>query len=128
MACDSACKGPRGKTVSGPIWGEMGIVMRVSFKLAVRPGFEEDYRRRHEAVYPDLLQAFRELGVKTYSIFMDGTTLFAYMEVEDFDTAMRALERHPANIRWQAFMADILIAGEDGRTMEILPEVFHFEG
>ncbi len=101
--------------------------MRVSFKLAVRPGFEEEYRRRHQAVYPDLLQAFREVGVATYSIFMDGTTLFAYMEVDDFDGAMRTLDRHPANIRWQAFMSDILMADEHGRTMQVLPEVFHFQ-
>ena len=101
--------------------------MRVSFKLTIRPGAEEEYRRRHQAVDPDLLQAFREVGVKTYSIFMDGTTLFAYMEVDDFDAAMRALDSHPANIRWQAFMSDILIADEAGQILQVLPEVFHFQ-
>jgi L-rhamnose mutarotase len=42
--------------------------MRHAFKLAIRPGTELEYERRHRAVYPELLQVFREADVKTYSI------------------------------------------------------------
>lgn len=100
---------------------------RHSFKLRIREGSQEEYRKRHQMVYPELLQAFQEAGISTYSIYMDGTTLYAYMEVEEFDSAMKHLDSHPANLKWQEMMADILIPNAKGETMEPLPEVFHFE-
>ena len=100
---------------------------RFGFKLTIQPGAEEEYLLRHQTVYPELLQAFREVGIKTYSIFMDGLTLFAYMEVDDFETAMETLNKHPANIKWQKFMSDILIKDASGLTMQVLPEVFFFK-
>lgn len=99
---------------------------RVGFLLRIRPGTEAEYRRRHQAVFPDLLAAFQRHGIRTYSIFMHGTTLFAYMEVEDFDRVMKLLEQEPANQRWRAFMADIVVTTETGSTIEKIPEVFHF--
>ncbi|WP_083521093.1 L-rhamnose mutarotase [Alicyclobacillus kakegawensis] len=100
---------------------------RRAFRLRILPGTETDYEARHQAVYEDLLRAFQEVGIKTYSIFRDGTTLFAYMEVDGFESAMRKLDEHPANTRWQEFMSDILIRDEHGQTMQLLPEVFHFQ-
>ncbi|MDP9727475.1 L-rhamnose mutarotase [Alicyclobacillus sp. TC] len=98
---------------------------RLGFKLQIRPGAEEEYKRRHQVVYPELIEAFQENGIQTYSIFMDGTTLFAYLEAEDIEQSMQAIERHPANIRWQKYMEDILIADMEGKTVHILSEVFH---
>ncbi|WP_051344234.1 L-rhamnose mutarotase [Alicyclobacillus herbarius] len=102
------------------------MIERRAFKLRIREGTQDEYVRRHKAVYEDLLQTFQDLGIKTYSIFMDGHTLYAYMEVADFDAVMKALDEDPANIRWQKYMADILIADADGKTMELLPEVLPF--
>lgn len=102
-------------------------MQRVSFILKIHKEDQEEYIKRHQAVYPELLQAFREAGIKTYSIFIDEGTLFAYMEVEDFDQAMKTLDQHEANIRWQNFMSDMLIQHFDGKTTKVIPEVFHFE-
>ncbi|MBA4493360.1 L-rhamnose mutarotase [Paenactinomyces guangxiensis] len=102
-------------------------MQRVSFILKIREEDQQEYIKRHKAVYPELLQAFKEVGIKTYSIFMDGGHLFAYMEVEDFDRAMASLAKHDANQRWQAFMSDLLIKHHEGNTMKVIPEVFHFE-
>ncbi|MCY0880812.1 MAG: L-rhamnose mutarotase [Firmicutes bacterium] len=97
-----------------------------SFKLQIREGSENEYVRRHQAVYPELLKAFGENGIKTYNIFMDGTTLYAYMEAKDIESALKAIQFHPANIQWQKFMSDILIADENGITMTKLTNVFSF--
>lgn len=99
---------------------------RFGFKLQIRSGCEEEYKRRHQAVYEELLAAFGEYGITTYSIFMDGTTLFAYMEAEDVQKALAALDETPANIRWQKYMSDILIADENGQTVQPLEEIFFF--
>ncbi len=101
-------------------------LVRYGFKLAIRPGTEAEYDRRHQAVFPELLDVFRRAGIKTYSIFRDGTTLFAYMEVEDFDRAMALIEQSEANRRWQTYMQDLLIPVESGHMSWPLPEVFHF--
>lgn len=102
----------------------MGIY---AFRLTIRPGTEEEYVKRHQEVYPDLLQAFKEVGVQTYRIYLDGCNLFAYMEVDDFASVASFLSDCSANIRWQNFMSDILVRNEHGETMEPLREVFHFE-
>ncbi len=102
-------------------------MQRMGFILRIRPGTMDEYRRRHASVYEDLLEAFKRYGIHTYSIFMHETTLFAYMEVEDFDDAMAHLAEDPANQRWQAFMSDLLVLDQTGKSMHQIPEVFHFE-
>ncbi len=102
--------------------------MRYVFKLAIRSGTEHEYERRHREVYPKLLQVFRDAGVKTYSIFRDGVTLFGYME-RDAPKERRCASSVPQKLmhNGQAYMSNILVAFRSGNTMETLPEVFHFE-
>ena len=104
-------------------------MQRIAFVMKVRPGHEEEYRRRHQAVWPEMLQALKEAGCSNYSIFMRGRELFAYMEVEDFDALRRQLAGSEASQRWEAHMAGIMdqaILPETG-FHELLPEVFHLE-
>lgn len=98
-----------------------------SFVLNIREEDQAEYIKRHEAVYPELLQAFKDAGVKKYSIFMHGGTLFAYMEAENFDEAMAYIGKQEANARWQEFMADLLVMHGNGSAIKVIPEVFHFE-
>lgn len=100
---------------------------RVAFLLKIDPKNQDEYIQRHQNVYPELLQAFEEVGIATYSIFLHEAYLFAYMEVEDFQQAMKKLEENEANQRWQQFMSDILIKHHEGKTILEIPEVFHFE-
>lgn len=99
---------------------------RGGFKLTIRPGTEAEYKERHQRVYQELLDEFQAYGITTYSIFMDGCTLFAYMEAADIERVFAQLAETPANMRWQAFMSDILVPGENGETMQPLEEVFFF--
>jgi len=100
---------------------------RVAFLLKIDPKNQEEYIERHKNVYPELLEAFEEVGISTYSIFLHDEYLFAYMEVEDYQAAMKKLEENEANQRWQQFMSDILIKHNAGKTTLEIPEVFHFE-
>ncbi|MCY0898657.1 MAG: L-rhamnose mutarotase [Firmicutes bacterium] len=100
--------------------------MRHAFKLKIKDGTEEEYERRHRQVFPELLQVFRDAGIRSYSIFRDGTTLFAYMEVDDLPKAMAAIQESEANARWQQYMADLLVPFDTGNLSENLPEVFYF--
>jgi L-rhamnose mutarotase len=99
------------------------------FKLQCKPGTEIEYVERHKHVFPDLIEAFRRVGIQSYSIFMQYNRLYAYMEVDDYEAAMRELANDPANVRWQAYMKDMMIpSGKDGSIVEVVDnEVFFFE-
>jgi L-rhamnose mutarotase len=103
-------------------------VQRVCFLLKVRADRLEEYRRRHEAVWPGMLTALRETGWHNYSLFLrDDGLLVGYLETDDFAAAQAAMERTDVNARWQAEMASFF-EGLDGRPdegMVPLPEVFH---
>ncbi len=102
-------------------------MQRISFVLNIKPENRDEYIRRHEAVYPELLEVFGQVGIRTYSIFLHGGVLFAYMEVEDYRQAMNTLATHPANQRWQEYMSDLLLQNEHGTTSEDIQEVFHYD-
>jgi L-rhamnose mutarotase len=103
---------------------------RYAFVMRVKPGAEEEYRRRHREVFPDLLQAISRVGIREYSIFMLENTLFAYLQVADYhdvDAVMGELAQDPANIRWQEYMAPIMETWESGGIAKVVPEVFYRE-
>jgi L-rhamnose mutarotase len=99
----------------------------VSFVLQIDPANEAEYRRRHERVDPELEAQFALVGIKRYHIFFHEGTLFAYMEVEDYAKAMTALSQHPANLKWQDFMSDLLKSWETGDKVKEIPEVYRYK-
>ena len=100
---------------------------RASFVLRIAPEHYDEYVERHRFVYPELLDAFRRAGIRTYSIFYHEGLLFAYMEADDFEQAMEQLKHEPSNRMWQQMMSDMLLQWENGATTRTIPEVFHFE-
>ena len=104
-------------------------MQRVAFVMRIRAGQEEEYRRRHRAVWPEMLDALKRAGCANYSIFLRGRDLFAYLEVADLDHMLRELAASEASRRWEAHMAPIMeraILPETG-FHELLPEVFHLD-
>lgn len=97
--------------------------------MRLRPGQEAEYRRRHEAVWPELLDDLRAAGAQTYSIFLRGDDLFAYLEVDDFDRFTSAMGVSEANARWQREMAPLIDPLTDPATgfHTRIPEVFHLD-
>ena len=105
---------------------------RVGFLLKVRPDKLEEYKARHQAVWPEMLDALRRTGWHNYSLFMreDGL-LFGYFETPDsFQAALDGMAREEVNARWQAFMAPYFenlggLRADEG--MVELEEVFHLD-
>jgi L-rhamnose mutarotase len=56
---------------------------RIGFAMQLLPGAEAEYRRRHAAVWPEMLAELRAAGARNYSIFLRGDDLFGYLEVDD---------------------------------------------
>ena len=103
---------------------------RVGFAMRLLPGAEAEYRRRHAAVWPEMLYELKRAGASNYSIFLDGDRLFGYLEVDDLVRFQRYLADSEVNARWQAEMGSSLIDPlTDPATgfHRRLAEVFHLE-
>jgi len=106
-------------------------VRRICFTLQVKPERLEEYRRRHAAVWPDLLAALRAAGWHDYSLFLrDDGLLVGYFLTADLDASLAAMEATSVNARWQAEMAPFfadLPGGRPDRGFVVLDEVFHLD-
>jgi L-rhamnose mutarotase len=102
---------------------------RVAFTMRVLPGQEADYRHRHAAVWPEMLDALRAAGARDYSIFIRGQDLFAYLEVDDFASFRASMAASPVNARWQSQMGALIDPLTDPATgfHQRLEEVFHVD-
>jgi L-rhamnose mutarotase len=103
----------------------------VCFTLQVRPDRLEEYRRRHAAVWPEMLAALRDAGWHDYSLFLreDGL-LVGYLITDDLAAAQAAMEATEVNARWQAQMAPFFVELPGGRpdtSMTVLEEVFNLD-
>jgi L-rhamnose mutarotase len=76
--------------------------------LEVRPGYEEEYKKRHDEIMPDLAADIRAAGLRNYNIFRHGLTLFGYFECDDLPKAIAYLNASEANARWGAYMTPIM--------------------
>lgn len=105
-------------------------MQRVAFIMRVKEGQEEEYIRRHQEVWPEVLTDLKQAGVHKMSIFMFGLQLFLYMEVEDYAEAARILGESDDSVRWEEYMAPIMenVTGETYDPTNAyptgLPEVF----
>ena len=95
--------------------------------MAVHPGQEAEYERRHRPIWPDLERTLIEHGVVTYSIYLDPETrdLFGYVEVED-EGRWAAIAQTEVCRRWWRHMREIMPANaDDSPVARELREVFH---
>lgn len=91
----------------------------IAFRMMLKPGMAEEYRRRHDAIWPDLAEALREAGIHDYSIFLDEETnaLFAVLRLHP-DDKRDALPGQPVMQRWWDHMADLMEVRPDNRPVE----------
>lgn len=105
-------------------------MQRVAFIINLKPGADPvEYKRRHDEIWPEMVAALRAAGLRNYSIFRDGSKLFAYVEVDDFERARQILATDPVNARWQEYMRDMIDHDVDPETgaQRLLPEMFHMD-
>ncbi len=102
---------------------------RVGFTMRILPGQEAEYRRRHAAVWPEMLAALKAAGARDYSIFINGAELFAYLEVDDFAAFRASMAANPVDARWQAEMTALIDPLTDPATgfHQRLEEIFHLD-
>ncbi len=105
----------------------MSELERHAFKMKLHPGMEAEYRKRHDEIWPDLVDLLHEAGVSDYTIHLDRetNTLFGVLS-RPKDHTMASLPEHPVMKRWWAHMADIMESNADNSPVATdLVTVFH---
>ncbi len=102
-------------------------MQRVAFKMKLFKGFEDEYRKRHDEIWPELKSLLKSNGIQDYSIFLDEETniLFGCLIIEN-ENKLDELPHYPVMKKWWAYMKDIMETNEDNSPISIpLKEVFY---
>jgi L-rhamnose mutarotase len=102
---------------------------RAAFKMKLKPGYRDEYKRRHDAIWPELKKLLQDAGIRDYSIFLDEetNTLFAVQKI-DGNAGSQDLGKTEIVQKWWAYMADIMETNPDNSPVSIpLPEVFYLD-
>lgn len=102
-------------------------MQRIAFTMQLKPGYEEEYQRRHDKIWPEMVTVLHQAGISNYSIFLDEATLrlFAYLEVNDEYDA-NWIPRQPIVRKWWDMMSDIMDTNPDHSPVQFpLREVFY---
>ena len=100
---------------------------RYAFRMRLHPGMEAEYKRRHDDIWPELVELLHRAGISDYSIYLDRETrmLFGVL-TRSAAHGMDALPQSPVMQRWWAHMADIMEVSEDNAPIAVpLVQLFH---
>lgn len=102
---------------------------RVAFKMKLKVGYEEEYKKRHDEIWPELKETLSRAGIYDYSIFLDKETLtlFAVQKLKDNNT-VEELPSKEIMKKWWDYMKDIMETNLDNSPVAAsLEEVFHID-
>ena len=104
-------------------------MQRIAFKMKLFKGYEEEYKKRHDEIWPEMVELLKDAGVSQFSIFLDKETniLFAYLLADDPEK-LKDLPNNPVQKKWWAMMKDIMDSHPDNSPVQIpLQEVFYLK-
>ena len=98
----------------------------LAFKMKLLPGYADEYKKRHDLIWPELKSLLKAHGISDYSIFLDEEShfLFGKMTVENI-SSLKSLPESPVMNKWWAYMKDIMVTNDDSSPISIpLKQVF----
>lgn len=104
-------------------------MQRLAFKMYLNEGQKQEYKKRHDEIWPELKQLLKDAGVSEYSIFLDEetNTLFAFQKVNG-DGGSQDLGTNEIVKQWWSFMKDVMKTNPDNSPVSVpLEEVFYME-
>ncbi|MCP8967758.1 L-rhamnose mutarotase [Ectobacillus ponti] len=104
-------------------------MIRKGFIMSVYPDCHEEYEKRHNEIWPEMVEMLRAHGAHSYSIFLEPATskLFGYLEIADEALWSKSAETAICR-KWWDYMGDIMETNPDNSPVVTeLVEVFHLD-
>ena len=90
---------------------------KYAWSAKIKEGTEAEYIRRHDEIWQEMKDILKASGIKNYTIWLKGTTLFGYYECEKgIDFAAKTQANSPIVDKWNEYMRDILVMELDPET------------
>ena len=102
---------------------------KYAWRGKIVPGMQEEYKKRHDNIWPKMKEVLADAGIVNYSIWMQGEELFGYYECEKgVEYAAKVQAESNVVKKWDEYMKDILIMEKDPVTgaQPLLTQVFSF--
>lgn len=102
---------------------------RLLFVMKLREGMVEEYEKRHEDVWPDLLGDLWAAGWRNYSLFRRGLEVYGYAECHpDVETALSAMGSSKANKRWAEWFTEVIeVLTDESGSLQRAPQAWHMD-
>ena|ERR1700730_11545021 len=112
-------------------WGNR-TMKRFGMTIRLKAGKEEEYKRYHAAVWPEVVSKILECNIKNYSIYFKDDVLFSYFEYHggDLKDDWGKMAAHAKTQEWWAMMQPMqepLSTRKQGEWWAVMVEVFHLD-
>ena len=100
---------------------------KYAWRGKIKEGSFEEYKKRHDLIWPEMVEVLKKAGIKNYTIWFNNNELFGYYECEKgIEYAARVQRESDVVARWDEYMKDILIMEPDPVTgaQPLLTKVF----
>ena len=104
-------------------------MQKIAFSMQLKPGFQEEYKKRHDEIWPELSSLLSQVGIRDYSIFLDeeSNRLFAVHYLSE-SNEISTLPQTEIMKKWWAYMGDIMEVNPDNSPLvKPLKMVFHMD-
>ena len=102
---------------------------KYAWKGKVAEGKLDEYKRRHDEIWPEMVAVLKEAGIRNYTIWNVGDELFGYYECDSVEYASRVQAESPVVKKWDEYMKDVLIMEKDPVTgaQPLMRQVFSLD-
>ncbi len=103
--------------------------MNYAWILQIQTEYEEEYKKRHDEIWLEMVQKLKDAGLRNYNIFRYGRKLFGYFETDDFNKSINFISNSEINKKWSEYMEPIMKVDIDPKTNfpYLLPLQMHFD-
>lgn len=101
---------------------------RYAWKATLKKGKEQEYIRRHNEIWKELVEVLKKAGIGNYSIWLCGNDVFGYYECDKGVSFAGKTQNESAVVtKWNEYMKDVMEMQIDERTgaQPLLQEVFY---
>lgn len=101
---------------------------RVACRFRLLPGMQDEYKKRHDNIWPEMTSVMNSAGIHNYTIWNVGEELFGYYEVENYNKSIEVLNASDIVKKWNDYMKEIIeydINHKTGRMQEMKLMFYH---